>query len=831
MPRGISHASRHSWSSLATIAFLLFLALEWPAAAREGAPPLSWRRQVQPLSLLQQVTLPATDVAAELAADRKRLGATPMRFAVAHEVKLTPATAGSWEALPAGRLWRLRVVSAGATDLNLGFTTFWLPEGATLHVIAESEAYFQGPYTARDNKAHGQLWTPVVPGEAAVIEVFVPAQAEAEPKLVLSQVGAGYRDWLHRQALSVPKSEGSCNIDVVCPQAAAWSNEVRSVGVYTLDGSWTCTGTLINNAAGNFRNFFLTANHCEVSAVNAPTIVVYWNYQSPTCGTHGPGSLSQNQSGAIFRASKYDVDFALVELDDVPDPSFNVYYSGWDHSGNAPVGGVGIHHPDCDVKAISFASKPLVTVNSCIGTGGSATHWQVVWDAGVTEPGSSGSGIWDPATHELVGTLSGGGSACGTPYDPDCYGKFSVAWGLGSSSASRLRDWLDPLNSGVTQLAGTNPIPVPNLLGAASAVVAEGCDPANGVIDPGETVTVSLALTNVGSRATTNLVATLAAGGGVTLPSGPQLYGAVMRGAPEVARTFTFTASGVCGGSITATLQLQDGTNDLGTVPFGFRLGVPHTNGFSQNFDAVVVPALPGGWSTSPAGAWTTVTTERDTLPNSAFALDPDWITDQQLNSPSVSVVTSNALLSFRHYYYTESGYDGGVLEIALGGGAFTDILGAGGSFARGGYNGTISSSYENPLAGRNAWTGNSGAFTTTLVNLPAAAAGNTVQLRWRLGSDDSVGVTGWYVDTVLLIDGYSCCVGLPPVILSGMTCDTNHQVQFTVTGAAGYRYAVEVSTNLASWWPVVTNSSPFTFTDTNAPAYSTRFYRAHYRP
>jgi hypothetical protein len=71
------------------------------------------------------------------------------------------------------------VHSAGATDLNLGFTTFWLPEGATLQVSAEGEAYFQGPYTSRDNKPHGQLWTPVLPGEGRVIELFVPASHES----------------------------------------------------------------------------------------------------------------------------------------------------------------------------------------------------------------------------------------------------------------------------------------------------------------------------------------------------------------------------------------------------------------------------------------------------------------------------------------------------------------------------------------------------------------------------------------------------------------------------------------------------------------------------
>jgi hypothetical protein len=52
---------------------------------------------------------------------------------------LTPTNSGTWEQLPEGRLWRLRVSSKGATDLNFGFTQFWLPEGASLYVMSEGD--------------------------------------------------------------------------------------------------------------------------------------------------------------------------------------------------------------------------------------------------------------------------------------------------------------------------------------------------------------------------------------------------------------------------------------------------------------------------------------------------------------------------------------------------------------------------------------------------------------------------------------------------------------------------------------------------------------------
>ncbi len=129
------------------------------------------------------------------------------------------------------------------------------------------------------------------------------------------------------------------------------------------------------------------------------------------------------------------------------------------------------------------------------------------------------------------------------------------------------------------------------------------------------------------------------------------------------------------------------------------------------------------------------------------------------MDSPAFTLPAGAAQLAFRNNYSLETGYDGGVLEIAIGGGAWTDILAAGGSFASGGYNYTLSSSYGNPLGGRQAWSGSSGGFITTLVNLPASASGQSIRLRWRCGSDSSVKGTGWYVDTVAVTStSYACC-------------------------------------------------------------------------
>ena len=330
----------------------------------------------------------------------------------------------------------------------------------------------------------------------------------------------------------------------------------------------------------------------------------------------------------------------------------------------------------------------------------------------------------------------------------------------------------------INRLAPLGPV----LANAGAILTAETCTPTNGGVDPGETVTMSLALQNTGSADTTNLVATLLATGGVTSPGAPRAYGVLTPGGAAVSQPFSFTASGICGGTITATLQLQDGATNLGAVSFNIPLGVPTapTNvTFSQNFDGVTAPSLPAGWTTTHSGsqaAWVTSTANRDTTPNAAFGSENRRAGLSELISPAIPVVLPTAQLSFRNFYNTQSGADGGVLEIQIGAGAYADILAAGGSFAGNGYNGTLGSG-TSTINGRAAWTGNSGGFITTTVNLPAAAAGQNVHLKWRLGTDNSTSGSGWYVDTISVKDGsYTCCSGSPSIAIT-QTASTNPAV------------------------------------------------------
>jgi hypothetical protein len=177
-----------------------------------------------------------------------------------------------------------------------------------------------------------------------------------------------------------------------------------------------------------------------------------------------------------------------------------------------------------------------------------------------------------------------------------------------------------------------------------------------------------------------------------------------------------------------------------------------------EGFDGVTPPVLPTGWSSM---TWVTSnsgmpTPPADTPPNAVFVDDPATISEKQLLSPSIPFVAdANApQLRFRNNFNLQDGFDGGVLEISFDGGlTFQDIVVAGGTFVQGGYSGTISSCCGNPLAGRQAWTGNSGGFIDTTVNLPYRGS---YILQWRLGSDSSVSGEGWRIDNVAITQCYT---------------------------------------------------------------------------
>jgi len=236
---------------------------------------------------------------------------------------------------------------------------------------------------------------------------------------------------------------------------------------------------------------------------------------------------------------------------------------------------------------------------------------------------------------------------------------------------------------------------------------------------------------------------------------------------PTNTATPTFTPTATATSTFTPTATVTNTTTPTNTAT-PTATNTPPPGACSQNFDGATAPALPAGWTSAATGVevpWVTSTISPDTAPNSVFAPDPPDVGLTELLTPLLTVPAGGGSFSFRNNYDLEPNFDGMVLEISIGGGAYQDIVTAGGSFVFGGYNGFIRQNFQNPIAvgfpdpGRPAWTGSSAGYITTTVALPPAANGQNIQLKWRVGTDRSTAGNGARIDT---ITGLPCLAPTP---------------------------------------------------------------------
>ena len=216
-------------------------------------------------------------------------------------------------------------------------------------------------------------------------------------------------------------------------------------------------------------------------------------------------------------------------------------------------------------------------------------------------------------------------------------------------------------------------------------------------------------------------------------------------------------------------VYVRGGADALGPTPTPLPCNGGLYTLLDENLDSLVPPALPFGWlatnALGPPPVWVTSDSgvpmpPAFSPPTAAFIDDPGVPSDKRLDSPNLlpGEFESWKQITFRHNYNFDAdvdpavGFDGGVLEVSFDqGNTFQDILAAGGTFVVGGYNRTIASDRGSPIAGRQAWSGNSGGFVTTTVNLPQPLIPEI--LRWRMASDTSGSNEGWRVDNVVIIE------------------------------------------------------------------------------
>ena len=389
-------------------------------------------------------------------------GTAPWRFGFNNNTNINISNSGTWINLPNGdRIWQLVVVCKNALTINLTFSQTVIPTGNELYVYNPSKDFILGKFTA-SHLYNGELGTELVPGEITIVEYFVP-KGSSIGNVNICTVTHGYRT-PNEFLLKAFGGSGACNVNVNCPEGAAWTQQRNSVVMLVSGSNGFCTGALINNTLNDGKPYVLTANHCYS---NPATWIFRFQWESTSCINPSTSPTFQSLSGAVLRAQGTPSDFCLVEITGglvngtVP-AAYTPYFSGWDNTETISPSAVCIHHPSGDIKKIAIENNALISTS--FGGSPSNSHWGVLsWDLGVTEPGSSGSPLFNQ-NRRIIGQLHGGASACGASVLSDEYGKVSVSWNpAGSTTSGQLKHWLDPNNTNASFVDGYDPSNAPTI--------------------------------------------------------------------------------------------------------------------------------------------------------------------------------------------------------------------------------------------------------------------------------------------------------------------------------------------------------------------------------
>jgi hypothetical protein len=400
------------------------------------------------------------------------LAGYPYRAGIVIEKDIDMAASGTWVTMPGkGRLCRMAIVTKDARGLVCYFSSFSLPPGSSLFLYNSDSSAILGAFSSHNNADGGNFATGIVPGSTMILEYYEPPGTKNSPDIHISGISYIYKGSYSVQGTDKGfGSSGWCEVNVNCsPEGDSWQDEKRGVARILIKigtGTYWCSGSLVNNTRQDHSALFLTADHCGQGATSADLgqWVFYFNYEAQGCADPSSEPLANSIVGCQKLASTGGVtgnivasDFYLLKLSQQVPDNFNPYYNGWTASTAIPQSGAGIHHPAGDIKKISLYTAPAFSTQ----WGGTPdSHWGVRWVAtqnghGVTEGGSSGSPLFNSQGF-IVGTLSGGDASCDNLDQPDLYGKFSYSWDRpGSVPENRLRDWLDPDNTGITELNGT----------------------------------------------------------------------------------------------------------------------------------------------------------------------------------------------------------------------------------------------------------------------------------------------------------------------------------------------------------------------------------------
>ncbi len=355
-----------------------------------------------------------------------------------------------WQTLPNGaQVTSFEIASTNAQALRAALQLSGSgaqpgdPRKATLRFAGDDGRVFQQSGAEFAGSQPG--WSAVIAGARMVVEIELPAGQYPQgfalkiPQLSHLDISPVASDTMMRPMIG---ESDSCERDIVCRAnpTSGFTSAAKSVArmTFTSGGStYLCTGTLLNNSNSPKKAMFWSAAHCISTQTVANTLQTYWFYDATTCGGFTVNSnYTTLGGGAYLRYTNTTRDTTLLELKSAP-PS-GAFYAGWSSSAIGSTGTAieGIHHPAGDVKKYSLGK--VTALSSSID--GKSPLYRVQWSTGVTEGGSSGSGLFtvnSSGAYQLRGGLYGGTSYCSAPSDPDYYSRFADVY-------SSIQQYLSP---------------------------------------------------------------------------------------------------------------------------------------------------------------------------------------------------------------------------------------------------------------------------------------------------------------------------------------------------------------------------------------------------
>ncbi len=408
----------------------------------------------------------------------QKLSTKPYDFADSFTVPMATnfnlQNSGTWINFPNGdRLWRLQLHVPQAKGLILMYDKFKLPKGSKLFVYTPDEKQILGAYTARNNTKSYNFLTGIIDGNTTIVEYYEPKWVTNEGNFRIFRVDA-LKETMDEASSGIGfGTSAKCNINVNCPQGEDWQAVKRSVCrimMVAQEGTFWCSGTLLNNTLSDGKPYVLSGDHCVEGITPLYNLWRFdFNYESATCENPIQNPSTQSILGCQLRSKWQDTDFLLVELLHPIPQSYNVFFSAWDARPTTPQQSALLHHPFADLKKITLENSTAIIFNAerlwfkrdnrNIYRTPIAHHFRLTYNVGGTfQGGSSGGGIFDQHKR-LVGQLHGGVIDTLCRVSTAFAGRLALAWEGGGTPESRLRDWLDPNHSGVLFLEGIeNPV-------------------------------------------------------------------------------------------------------------------------------------------------------------------------------------------------------------------------------------------------------------------------------------------------------------------------------------------------------------------------------------